>query len=155
MKMSTRIDNPELDCGVELDNDFYDEVRLRVRDGLGVFVAILSAPDFIAAVEKECSGTFIPDSELPEVEDNGAAVTVAGEVFYPNGVNFPASVARARKYLLTDLALLKHLEARPPVDDAQVEKIAAIFDGVEADNGWHTTLARRLVAAGVRVEVDK
>ena len=110
--------------------------------------------DFLAAVESECGVTVIENATLPEVKRLSKEITV-GETYRVTGQEFATfSATRAKEVGLRLLALARHLNAHPPVDEAQVEALATSFAEVaESDggckDGWDATIiARRLVAAG-------
>jgi len=113
----------------------------------------VSTADFIAAVEAECDGIFIPRAELPEVIVDREWIEVDGQTFaatIQQGMN-PDGIRAA---YLRNLAAFEYLKAHPPVDEEQVEALATSFAEVaESDggckDGWNATIiARRLIAAG-------
>ena len=139
--------------------------------------------DFLAAVETECDGRFVPTpepladwerelldsaepvnfvradaividrAELPEVEVSD--IPGGHEVLGHTYSITEAAVARG--YALNLLALAEYLDAHPPtppVDEAQVEAVNDVLASYVAR--WRRNdldLARQLVAWGVRVDL--
>lgn len=134
----------EVDLGVDLAN------------GANAVTAARDA--FLAAVATELDVIIIPRSELPKVErteHGGLVAQTDAEVaagIYP-AINWTAKEARFKA--LGWLALAEHVEANPPIDEAQVNALADLI--IEADGTESVTqkldirhVARRLVQAGVR-----
>lgn len=108
--------------------------------------------DFLAAVAAECDAIVIPREELPRVKDRGQ-----GTYEFDTGASLGTwegkSAEQARLEARELLALAEYLDAHPPVDEAQVEALAAEI--VQAQSPGYpdaTDLARRLLATG-RIEV--
>lgn len=110
--------------------------------------------DLMAAVAAECDVIVIPRTDLPEVKraSRGDRSFSVGD---PNGAttHSAATAEYARERGMGYLAIAEYLDAHPPVDEAQVERIAGLINGVEIDNHDEARrFARRLYANGVRVE---
>lgn len=108
--------------------------------------------DFLAAVEAELGVIVIDRAELPEVAADGDGLR-AGNV---KAVGWQTA-DDARHDALGLLAISEHLRANPPIDEAQVEAMAAVVGALPATLFDPTTsapeVARRLIATG-RVHVD-
>jgi len=118
--------------------------------------------DFLAAVAKECGVVIVPADaiviergELPDVTPGGD-----GLLILDGGMVKPIRRLRAdqhRRLALEHLSAAAHLDAHPPVDEAQVSALTGAIDrlttGVDYfDAGNAADLARALVLAGVRIE---
>jgi len=100
--------------------------------------------DFLAAVEAECDGIFIPRALLSEVTVDRHGLHVDGLT-----VDSVTTYADARRDMLAHAALAEHIKAHPPIDEAQVEALAdAIREEEKKGPAFTTDLARALVAAG-------
>ena len=114
--------------------------------------------DLLAAVATECEVIVIDRADLPEVTADGCSRLEAYNTH--EGVNFgpPTVIERGRVVAgalrgqaLARLALAEHLDAHPPVDEAQVEALAAVMRKAVSDGAkWVdcNALARVLVAEG-------
>lgn len=94
-------------------------------------------------------------ARLPEVTvDPSGGYRVEGEYFGSGALNADRA-ALAWTYALRAVALAEHLRANPPVDEAQVYALSAALararGAFQSDD--YLDEARRLVQAGVRVEV--
>lgn len=131
-------------AGALLHTSVYVDVQ-----GEGVHV---SRADFLTAVAAECDVLVIDKATLPEVDARewlsaGEAALDPGEARL--GSEYPRT--RALAYL----ALAEYIDAHPPVDETQVEALAGLLDAelvYTADRDTRDR-ARRLYAAGVRIEV--
>ena len=148
-----------------LDKHGADGVHIGVNGDRRIFEAgvIVNRADFIAAVETECDGIFIPRAELPEVKEEvpgfGPHYVLVKEgpihessftYAYPNA---PASSASwHRRTAEAHLALAEYLDAHPPVDPAEVEALAHLICEHEQETTPAIEVARRLLATG-RVQV--
>lgn len=96
--------------------------------------------EFLAAVAAELDVIVIPRSDLPEVttDDTGQP--------YLYGTPYYGTAADHRADALYHLALAEHLDAHPPVDEAQVDALADL--AAQFYGRGPTELARRLVATG-------
>lgn len=111
--------------------------------------------DFLSAVEKECGVIIIDRTDLPEVKRRRHEVRVGWNYRHMEQEFYTLTAEKARERANELLALAEHLDANPPVDEAQVDALATLI----ADDGdWETqdadVIARRLVEQGVRVEVE-
>ena len=113
--------------------------------------------DFLAAVAAECDVIVIDRAELPErvspSMDGKHLWADAWSVPATNTPDIPRRAARAY------LALAEYLDAHPPVDEAQVEALAAVMRealNTPEDGTFRPYVAedaaRRLLATG-RIEV--
>ena len=130
-----------------------EHVEVTVKEGSQFSVADLTRADFLAAVAAECDVLIIDRAELPEVgEDDGRTVRVGGNCYAHR------SKEDLRKMALSALVAVRHMDAHPPVDEAQVEALAKVLlaTRVEADcrpaDDQYRDIARRLVARGVTVK---
>ena len=97
------------------------KVYFQVQDGPTVVNADMSRADFIAAVESELDGIFISRADLPRVR-----VGIVGEAISSNGWT-RSGAAEARRDALHLLAIAEYLDTHPPIDEAQVEALAADY----------------------------
>lgn len=113
-------------------------------------IATVPRDEFLDAVARELDVIIIDRADLPPVEEQND-VLQAGHIFLhrkDQPGRDPGEQARAW------LALAEHLEHNPPVDEAQVDALAKVI----RDQGEYldeSVLARRLVAAGVRMDGAK
>jgi len=152
--MSTRIEDAYVHGdSVQIDRYADDEIAICAHEAEDWSTVNVKPADFIAAVEAECDGIFIPRAELPEVIVDREWIEVDGQTFaatIQQGMN-PDGIRAA---YLRNLAAFEYLKAHPPVDEEQVEALATSFAEVaESDggckDGWNATIiARRLIAAG-------
>jgi len=121
-----------------------------VRNGAVVAVSIsanVTRADFIAAVEAECDGIFIPRASLP-----GLRFVAPGHYQIDSGDGWhldpDIDAETAYQGALEHLALAEYLKAHPPVDEAIVKTLADLVgeQPSEADT------IRALLATG-RVQV--
>jgi hypothetical protein len=104
------------------------EGRSDESDSVSV-AADIDRAEFIAAVEAELDGTFIPDSALPPVTGPGEnGQLTCGDFYYTPDSHTP-EYHEQRAYML--LALARHLRTQPQVDPAQVDALTAAL--IEAD----------------------
>lgn len=137
-----------------------DQVRIEVYEADGSNYVHLNRDDFIDYLAENMNLTIIRNEELPPVERLGRGVIAVGEddCTWHLGEGITAEVCRASAR--RSLAIAEYLENNPPVDEAQVEALASLisrvddtFD-VDLSQVSAKDLARRLVAAGVRVGGD-
>lgn len=105
--------------------------------------------DFLAAVAAECDVIVIPRAELPPVEEVNGEIYSGDRVVMGDGLTLAEADRAVREWV----AIREHVAARPPIDEAQVEALAAEI--VQAQSPGYpdaTDLARRLVERGVRVD---
>lgn len=149
--MSTEI-KPVSDAGSPLwiYADQREYVLVQTRDG----GASVDRADFLAAVAAECGVIIIDRAELPEVTESGRRDIVRlgeSDERFTTG-----TAAAARGEALACLALAEYLDARPPLDEADVEALARLIAEDDGDSNWHGYVqgARRLLATG-RIEVKR
>lgn len=130
-----------------------DQVEVDIRDDHRALMGSIgvSRADFLAAVAKECGVIVIDRAEMPETvtwEPSGD-LTVGIWTRPPEWWLEPQNLAFARAIL----AAQEHA-SHPPVDEAQVEALAADLGRVDAPGsyaeGYHRDMARRLVREGWR-----
>jgi len=92
----------------------------------------------------------IPRADLPKVKTDGGVF--ADSIGWQKRDITDDLPQRARLYAMQYLAIAEYLDAHPPVDEAQVDALAALIN----EPGDETTadLARRLIASG-RVTVKE
>lgn len=120
-----------------------DGVALTLRSAHSV---ILPRAEFIEAVAAELDVIVIPRADLPEVTVSPAdgRIQARGAILH----NGSATGGDALGWL----AINEHLDAHPPVDEADVEALADAIASVGIPGNAHsspsTVLARRLLATG-------
>jgi hypothetical protein len=134
----------------------------------GVARVLVPRADLLAAVAAECDAIVIPRETLPEVKADGRVEGVSGAPTYRfsvaghKGYGEPGDAERCRAVARAHLALAEYLDARPPIDEAQVENVYDIVQdslhmaGItmgQVDHGVRMDIARCLVGRGVRVDV--
>ena len=147
--MSTRITAPESPHHYVTIADRPDgRIAVRATDNGMTTVAPVNLlrAEFIRAIESELDVIVIDRDGLPEVVESGRLLTAGHPHHYAAADADPEQV---KDRALAVLALARHLEANPPVDEAQVDALHRLI-GSEADV-TNADLARRLVEAGVRV----
>ncbi|MDA8440512.1 MAG: hypothetical protein M0Z51_16860 [Propionibacterium sp.] len=137
-----------------------DPLSSAVEVTIGVAQVAVTRADFLAAVQSELNVRIVPadaivieHSELPEATEDG--------VLNPNGHRCKVverdTPENLRAWGLTYLALAAQCAARPPVDEAQVQAVVdVLMDDPRFGTGRlaiATGVARRLVEAGVRIDV--
>jgi len=140
---------------IEADQDL---VRVGTSNGLftGGTVTVDRA-EFLRAVETELNVIVINRADLPTVIDSrDEKELLAGPIaLHLEGDEF-ANPDGCRKVAAAYLALAEHLEAHPPVDEAQVDALTVAIesavdrDGVSLQESHPRALAHYLVQAGVR-----
>lgn len=128
--------------------------RVAISTGSGA-VAVNRA-DFLRAVETECNVLIIDRADLPAVAANEVEHEVHTDFVTVEEDDDPAEL---RTLGLSYLALAKHLEANPPVDQAQVEAVGRLLNDVLPPDFASPVIdddyLRSLVRAGLRVEQPK
>lgn len=148
---------------IEPSSSARDSLWIGVRGETRTAGTSVPRADFLDAIRTELDVIVIQRSELPEVEASGRhawpietrppspyddAFNSVGATG-PNCPNGKPEWHRGRA--LAHLALAEHLDAHPPVDEAQVEALAGLMK--QLDYMRPETYARELVQRGVRVEV--
>lgn len=137
-----------------------DELTITVRETESCghsAQAIVPRAEFLAAVAAECDVIVIPRTDLPPVERTSNSILVDDYLSSPHRPYVELNADAARQMGLRLLALAEHLDAHPPVDEAQVEALAkALADvlppGVVPMGVLTDDHLRSLVARGVRVD---
>lgn len=107
---------------------------------------------FLAAVATELDVIVILRTDLPKVTEDkyGDGLVVSGDDFGPYTPNL--NPAELRVAALRQIAIAEHLEQHPPVDQAQVNALATLLDGIDSDLDQGIddapAYARRLLATG-------
>lgn len=135
-------------------------VRVTIADTTGIRVAsvLLDQAEYLAAIATECDTIIIPRADLPKVDARGGVLVAelgdeergaAAEARLDRDVpNSHAEWHRAKAN--AHLALAEHLDAHPPVDEAEVDALAALIRDTGARPGGADSIpiARRLLATG-------
>ncbi len=125
-------------------------LRLWLHTVSGHWQAAYDRPDgdgWVRAQAVPTDGIFIPRADLPEVKRRELydGYDVGGGTMANSRPDWTA--AEARDLAHRWLALAEHLDANPPVDEAEVAALADAITGAYGSDGA-VSIARRLVAAG-------
>ena len=113
--------------------------------------AFVPTAEFLAAVAAEIGVITIPRTDLPAVFKDDTHYLV-GSTSWPHKVAHDLG-QRFRVDALESLAMAEHLDANPPIDEAEVDALATLLkDDAQFGLGRPDAdeIARRLVKAGVR-----
>lgn len=150
--MSTELKDIDSSYG---PHDFYvdgDTVSLSAEGSGSTITADMNKAEFISAVETELNGIFIPRDELPEV-------SIDRDGYWHSIFKTPLEQdENARSFYedaLEALAKSEYLKKNPPVNQKQVDALAAILDEEIVSHETIQDIARRLIATGkVTVSTD-
>lgn len=158
--MSTHVHtaHPEFHSGTYLSLDAYRSEVVNVGIGSGPEGGVRSAginvprADLLAAISSELGVLIIDKADLPAVAGYNATHDMVGVMALSKGSD-PAALRReAFRYL----AYAEHLERNPPVDEAQVDALAATIAKATGTPPYAyiaadltpTALARSIIASG-------
>lgn len=113
--------------------------------------AEMTKADFIAAVETELNGIFIPRDELTEVTVKGGYLWASPATGIAEQRTLDVNTGNLRKRAYALLAIAEYADANPPVDQKQVDALTRLLDEASAVVEWSTKtadIARALAATG-------
>lgn len=136
-----------------LERDFGDEVFFTVAAaGRAPTSARMARTDFLSAVEKECNVIIVPRETLQEVTEVSGCLTVGAGALT---VGAATTVADADAAIGEWVAIREYRMAHPPFDMEQYADLVTLIADSSTDaltGSDIDILARRLYAAGVRIE---
>lgn len=125
-------------------------------DGLTRGITFANRDEFFEAVRNLGAAVFDDNDDLPKVERgesvDGPWVRALGDP-RKRRIYAAYNVERLRREVLADIAVLRELEREPLPEETEARRLAEKLQqkGVGVRSGNYLSLARKLVAEGVRV----